>query len=254
MKAAFEILGIPTWHWISQAENPPDLLMWVDTLRTRWEHESSRERPIDRTTLDNLLGKWAAVTDTPTAFISEDLIQAYPEAKVVLHERDIDRWYESYCNTVIASNNSPFIPFATMIDRNFIGQMAQQTDLIAKYYFGVTTPRTRMFGLVNNSEFFEQWRRNAKAVYRAHYERVKRATPPEKLLLFKLEQGWEPLCEFLGKPVPDVPFPRVNETAALQELVNAYIMESYRRSAVRFLRKAVPTLIVVAAIVVWWKM
>ena len=29
----------------------------------------------------------------------------------------------------------------------------------------------------------------------------------EKLLWFDVREGWEPLCEFLGVDVPDVPFP-----------------------------------------------
>ncbi len=47
---------------------------------------------------------------------------------------------------------------------------------------------------------FEQW--NADVI---------RHCPPEKLLVFEVSEGWEPLCRFLGKPIPDVPFPRIND-------------------------------------------
>lgn len=250
LKAAFEILGIPTWHWVTQAENPPDLHMWADVLRNRWEGD---KKPVDRETFDHLLGHRGAVTDQPPAYLPEDLIAAYPEAKVVLHERDVDRWYTSFSNTVIRGASNPFVPFATMMDKGFIGPMALQFDLITKHYFNVNVPRTHTLGLLNNSEHFVQYRRNAKDTYRAHYERVKRATPPERLLRFQLEDGWEPLCKFLGKPVPDVPFPRVNDTAALQELVNALITESYRRSAMRFLKKVAPVLVVLLAAIAMWR-
>ena len=48
------------------------------------------------------------------------------------------------------------------------------------------------------------------------------------------------------------PFPRVNETAAVQEKIILYITKSYRRSAVTFAKRAVPVVVVVVAAVVWW--
>ena len=41
--------------------------------------------------------------------------------------------------------------------------------------------------------------------------------PKERLLEMDLQDGWEPLCKFLGKPIPDEPFPRSNEAAAVQQ-------------------------------------
>ena len=40
-----------------------------------------------------------------------------------------------------------------------------------------------------------------------HSEEVKRNVPPERLLLWSVSEGWEPLCEFLEVPVPEVPLP-----------------------------------------------
>jgi len=59
---------------------------------------------------------------------------------------------------------------------------------------------------------------NARERYREHNETIRRMMPPERLLEFKLADGWGPSCEFLGKEVPDVPFPRVNEAAEFQEM------------------------------------
>lgn len=42
--------------------------------------------------------------------------------------------------------------------------------------------------------------------------------PKDKLLVFDVREGWAPLCKFLGKPIPDVPFPNTNDTQAMQEL------------------------------------
>jgi hypothetical protein len=63
---------------------------------------------------------------------------------------------------------------------------------------------------------------------------VKRVTPSERLLLFRLEDGWEPLCNFLGKKVPNIPFPKVNETAAIKEKIDLYLAEGYKRGQSRY--------------------
>ena len=51
-------------------------------------------------------------------------------------------------------------------------------------------------------------------VYENHVADVKATIPPERLLVFDVRQGWAPLCEFLGTPIPDQPFPESNERAA----------------------------------------
>lgn len=55
-----------------------------------------------------------------------------------------------------------------------------------------------------------------KAGYHRHVEGVKSAIPPSRLLVYNVKEGWEPLCRFLGQPVPDVPFPHVNSEPALR--------------------------------------
>lgn len=45
---------------------------------------------------------------------------------------------------------------------------------------------------------------------------IRGLVPKERLLEWCVEDGWEPLCEFLGKPVPDEPFPHVNAAAGWQ--------------------------------------
>ena len=57
----------------------------------------------------------------------------------------------------------------------------------------------------------KQVRAKARGKYREHYEMVGRVTPRERLLEYRMGDGWEPLCRVLGKEVPDVPFPRVND-------------------------------------------
>ena len=50
-----------------------------------------------------------------------------------------------------------------------------------------------------------------------HNAHIKKVVPKERLLEMDLQDGWEPLCKFLNKPIPDEPFPRSNEAAAVQQ-------------------------------------
>mmetsp|Transcript_7537 Transcript_7537/g.17718 ORF Transcript_7537/g.17718 Transcript_7537/m.17718 type:complete len:99 (-) Transcript_7537:51-347(-) len=60
-----------------------------------------------------------------------------------------------------------------------------------------------------------------KAGYRRHVEQVTSTIPPSQLLIWDVKEGWEPLCRFLGHPVPAVPFPHVNDAAALKVALGA---------------------------------
>ena len=46
--------------------------------------------------------------------------------------------------------------------------------------------------------------------FERHTEEVIRGVPKGRLLVYEVGEGWEPLCEFLGVPVPSTPFPHVN--------------------------------------------
>jgi hypothetical protein len=48
--------------------------------------------------------------------------------------------------------------------------------------------------------------------------RIKENVPKERLLVMRLGDGWEPLCKFLGKPVPDEPFPWANDGATADKI------------------------------------
>ena len=56
-------------------------------------------------------------------------------------------------------------------------------------------------------------------MFRAHNEAVIANIPPERLLVFRVQDGWQPLCDFLGVPVPDEPFPHVNDTAEMKNRI-----------------------------------
>ncbi len=230
------------------AENPNDMTMWQEAIEKKYTPGST---PFGRQEFDQLLGHWAAVTDQPAAMFAEELVAAYPDAKVVLIERDVDSWFQSFSTAVIAGVEGRFVPVAETVDPGFLGRMGHLNDLITRYYFGVSEPRA--IGLFSNPEHFKAWRASAKTMYLAHNEMVKLVTPPDRLLLFQLKDGWDPLCAFLGKPVPSTPFPRLNETAVLQEKMKLYILEAYRRGMLKRAKQALPFVVVLLAVAAVWE-
>jgi hypothetical protein len=57
----------------------------------------------------------------------------------------------------------------------------------------------------------------------AHTDAVKETIPASQLLVFEVRQGWEPLCNFLGAPIPATEFPRTNHREEFWDRVNGKI-------------------------------
>ena len=92
----------------------------------------------------------------------------------------------------------------------------------------------------------EDARQKSKAKYREHYALVRNLTPKEQLLEFKLSDGWAPLCEFLGKPIPDKPFPHLNEKKWLDEKVRLGVIRGLKALAWRVCTFGAPVALAVA--------
>ncbi|KAI8275888.1 hypothetical protein K4K56_001233 [Colletotrichum sp. SAR 10_98] len=204
MCAALEKLGIPCWHsTVFMSTNFADIEMWQEAVDRKFFGAGA---PVGRDEFDQLLHSYGAVSsDTPAVAFAEELSAAYPEAKVVLVEREVESWHKSYMQGVIANMFDPFISLVYQLDRFYVHP-------IGKIHRSVTGGWLDIWN-VKDAE--------AKATqkYREHYEMLRRVTPQERLLEFDLADGWGPLCEFLGKDVPKVPFPHLNEKAWLDEKV-----------------------------------
>lgn len=80
--------------------------MWIEALESKFQPNRPSCLPLNRKTFDNLLGQHGACTDQPAVILAAELVAAYPEAKVALIERDVDKWFEIYRKTVIAGSHS----------------------------------------------------------------------------------------------------------------------------------------------------
>jgi hypothetical protein len=181
LKQALEDLGFgPCDHMHENFDRPERFALWSEALRRKDAGEPIDWRP--------LLADYRAVVDWPGAHFWRELAGAHPHAKVILTVRDPDRWYDSISTTIfplllhLAETGGESLPGDIILDRTF----AHRTDD----------------------------RAHVMAVFAAHNEAVREALGPDRLLVFDVKEGWEPLCAFLGAPVPDgEAFPHLNDTA-----------------------------------------
>ena len=230
MQEALNRLDIPCYHGFTLILNLQDTEMWNKALDAKFFGKGTR---FTISEWDQLLGNYAAVTDLPAIAFSDDLIEAYPDAKVVLVERDIEKWYQSFHDGIISNLWSPILLAIASLDPYFMGRMC-----------GTAQRWSRGWMKAHSRQEMEQ---NARSKYQEHYALVKKVTPKERLLEFDLKDGWGPLCNFLGKPIPDVPFPHTNESAALKEIINIITIRGAKNALLHIAKVLLPLLVAFVA-------
>ena len=192
LKAALETLGFaPVYHTTDLFTSPKDMDVW--------------EAAMEGETID-----WRAffsgykVADWPAGLFYRDIINAHPDAKVMLTVRDPEQWFESINGTLqqLNSFNLP-IPLVRRVKR-FL-----ETYAINNFFGGKVEDKAYMM------RFFQQ-----------HTEAVKALIPSERLLVYSVREGWGPLCDFLGVDAPQQPFPRLNKREGFRELAMSLFSKS----------------------------
>jgi hypothetical protein len=228
MQTALDALGYSSYHSTCFFSSIRDCDVWNEALDAKF---FGIGKPFTLEDWDQVLGHHSAVSaDSPIIGFAEELITSYPDAKVILIEREIESWYTSFDNAIISNMFSPFLRLLADLDSRFMGRIA-----------GPQRRWGRGYMRANNAE---EMRRNARDVYKAHYELVRRVTPRERLLEYKMGSGWAPLCEFLDKEVPDTPFPRVNDTQAFNEIVMAIVKKAIMNLVKKSALYVVPVVLV----------
>jgi hypothetical protein len=174
LKFALEHLGFGPCHHMSEvfADGRRQLPLWIEAVRGRPDW-------------DAIYKGFHSTTDYPGGHFWRELAAHFPRAKVVLTVRDPDSWFDSVTETI----------FSDGMQASLRGSPAG--ELMNGVIFNVFGDRIR------DRAFMTDWfvRRNTE---------VMDSLPAERLLVFSPKEGWEPLCAFLGVPVPAEPFPRVN--------------------------------------------
>jgi hypothetical protein len=184
LKLALEQLGLgPCYHMYEVFQNPAAPGYW---------EAAADGQPMD---WPMVFEGYRSTVDWPSATFYETLAKAYPEAKVILTERDPEAWWASTQATIFNWDGprSPPEPFLSMI--------------------------TKVVGALFDQRIHDH--DHVVSVFKAHNARVREVIPAERLLVYELADGWAPLCDFLGLPIPDGPMPKVNTTEEFQARVAA---------------------------------
>lgn len=199
LKVALELLGFnQCYHMIELVQNPKGVQFWEAASQGKFVN------------WDALFKGYQAIVDFPGCCFYQELIKYYPEAKVILTLRDPQVWYESSLSTIYKAGPQGFEKLLMMLKLPF---SAKHRQII------------RVFGLANQvywqGEFQGKFQDRAYAIkqFQQHTETVKQIVPPERLLVYEVKQGWEPLCRFLNLPVPaDQPFPHLNQREGFKQM------------------------------------
>jgi hypothetical protein len=188
LKLALEVLGQgPCLHMVQVLDDPERAALFT------------RAAEGDLTSLDKALEGHRSTVDWPGTSFWRELTARHPAAKVVLTVRDPQRWYDSAHDTIFQA-----------------AEYARRNDLRSPQ---VTMLRTLVWDGAFGGRFAD--REHTMGVFTEHNAAVRREVPADRLLEFEVAQGWAPLCEFLGVPVPDAPFPHANDA----ETFNARVRE-----------------------------
>ena len=169
-----------------------------------------------------MLAGYTACVDYPTCGYFEEFMKISPKGKVLLTIRDSpEAWVKSADATImVEAYDNPFRKGILYLGLKWLplfGNMVRLFNMLEdnfnKCAVGHFVPKYPE----NRVQYYEDWV--------AH---VKRTVPAENLLVFNVKQGWDPLCAFLGKPVPDEPFPRVNDSGT-NNLICPQFLSVFRR-------------------------
>lgn len=181
-------------------EQPADAVIWNQALLNKYNSKIG----VDPDDWNSAIGNCAAATDIPCVIFWRDLMAKYPNTKVILTVRDSpEQWLDSYNTTVkpwfsrIWEDANPK-GFGGKLIRVFhhISAMEKMAANIQKYFLSIIDQQGAEFYTKHNEEVTQA------AKYELH-------TP---FLVYNVKEGWGPLCEFLGKPLPEKKhFPHLNE-------------------------------------------
>lgn len=201
LKVALEILyGQPCYHMYEIIDKHKEhIQLWTNIFE---KLEAAPETEFESTAFADIFKGYRMVTDHPACAIYQQLMRIYPEAKIILTVRDKNAWLSSARETVM-----PKIPlskrFHWLTEFFTVGSGCfRMTHLALRGAVGFNVDFTDDRQLL---DAFDRWN-----------EEVKRTVPKDRLLVFSVKEGWGPLCSFLKLPIPNEPFPNVNDRKEMQ--------------------------------------
>jgi hypothetical protein len=191
LKVALERLGCGPCHHMKEVGASIEQINWFDQV--------SKGEIVD---WNQVFAKFDSAVDWPAAAYYQELAALFPESKVILSVRDPDAWYDSVHETIYAVGSS--VPRWL---RWFVPPVDRLVSMVMRIIWdGIFAGR------------FED-RSFAINIFNQHIEEVRKNIPADRLLIHSAKEGWEPICEFLQLPIPNTPYPRVNEAKDIKRMV-----------------------------------
>lgn len=230
MRTALHQLGFHNcYHMVSVIESlDVDAELWIKALEAKFGDKGEKWTRED---WDKLLGQSQACIDLPAALFTLELAEAYPEAKVIVLNRDPEAWYESVLGSV----------YKTMKPLSVL-------DMLRSLYCAALDPQHRAwvrFGMALGKYGlpYDHGTEKDKAIawFKQSYQEVRDAIPEDRRFEFSVKDGFEPLCKFLDVPVPTVkdektgkmvtaPFPHVNDRATFTSRISGMQSKKMREA------------------------
>ena len=206
LQLALEKLGFGKYyHMVELFKNPSGVKYW---------NNASKQKQVD---WDELFRGYQAIVDFPGSIHYKELSEYYPESKVILSLRDPESWYKSAYETIFSFD--PGVSFKMRVALQAIYRKKARNLLQIFQYHDKS---------IWGKYFEDKFRDKAYTInkYNEHVETVKNSIPKERLLLHKASDGWEPLCNFLGKKIPNEPYPRTNKRENFPNWAKGVVLES----------------------------
>lgn len=207
LKKALETLGYKdTYHFKDLIANPKKLKYWKELENN------------GNTNFLELFEGFQATVDFPGYPYYKILLEKYPDAKVILTKRDFEKWYESTLKTVWKAGPQTILDKVALLIKMMFNSKLRDTFKCIKF--------------MKNTYLIKQFDTNftskdkAKEVFFKHIEDVKNHVPENKLLIYDVAEGWQPLCTFLDLPLPKEDFPHLNKKEDFHKMVKGMIKEA----------------------------
>ncbi|KAI0132404.1 hypothetical protein BJ170DRAFT_247506 [Xylariales sp. AK1849] len=198
MYTALKKLGMNPYHFAEAIRNINNghCDLWLKAVQCKYDGIGI---PFEGQDFDQMLWNYDAVTDAPCCLFVQELINAYPDAKVVLTTRTKESWLNSMRQTLLLTISWRSWTALSYLDPEFSGPYWRLYDRATRVW-SKNLPPYEEDSFPALVESFEE-----------HNAHVREVVPAERLLEFHPSDGWEPLCKFLEVVVPEGKFPNVND-------------------------------------------
>lgn len=194
LKKALDILGFKCYHGnmsLKQEVKSEHINFFLNAIKLK------EEGKINEVDFVNFFKDYDAGVDMTVAYFYKDLMKVFPESKLILTNRDFDSWYASFYRTLYKNDQKIQQQQGQCLENDLFNKMYMETTFESKF------------------EIKEFMRKK----YNDHISDVVNTVPTDNLLLFDLDNGWKPLCQFLNKDLPNETFPDENDYQQMEDFI-----------------------------------